>query len=201
MPPTFPFTTRDGRAGIVRVAGPRDARACLAIVAEAVAERPRTLAVLERELWTAREWRKHRLGWGPRGASLVAELDGDVVGQLTVERGRRSVTHHSAEFGITVARGARDVGVGRAMLRALEGWARAHGVTRICLGVFSTNERALALYRSCGYVIEGTERGGMRFPEGEADLIRMAKRLDGPGSGARDYDETTEPSRGATNGG
>lgn len=189
MARAFPFVTRDGRAGVVREARAGDAKACLAIVAEASRERPRTLAVLEDELWRPRDWRRHRLGWGPQGVSLVAEVDGFVVGQLTCERGRRAVTRHGAEFGVTVASGARNLGVGRALITTLETWARDYGVTRMALGVFPNNERARALYRSLGYEEEGTERAGMRFPETEQDVIRMSKRI-GPSRPAegRGYD-------------
>jgi ribosomal protein S18 acetylase RimI-like enzyme len=173
----FPFVTRDGRKGIVREARSSDARACLTIVAEAARERPRTLAVLEKELWTPRDWRRHRLPWGQHGVSLVAEVAGSVVGQLTAERGRRMVTRHSAEFGVTVAAGARDSGVGRALITTLEAWAREHGITRMGLGVFPENARAKALYQSLGYQEEGVERAGMAFPEGEQDVIRMSKRI------------------------
>lgn len=202
---TFPFRARDGREGIVRPARSRDARACLRIVSEAVAERPRTLAVLEEELWTAREWRAHRVDWGRRGTSLVAELDGEVVGQLTCERSNRTVTMHSADLGITVRSDARGIGVGRALMRALEEWAREYGVDRITLGVFAGNDRAIGLYRALGYAEEGVDRGAVRFPEGDVDVVRMAKvlgRARPPGAPgdlagrARDYDEPRPP-RGA----
>jgi putative acetyltransferase len=173
----FPFVTRDGRQALVREARPGDARACLAIVAEAARERPRTLAVLEEELWKPRDWRKHRVPWGPYGVSLVSEIGGAVVGHLNAERGRRMVTRHSAEFGITVAAAARGVGVGRALITTLESWAREYGVTRMALGVFPGNARAHGLYRSLGYVDEGVERAGMIFPEGDQDVIRMSKRI------------------------
>ena len=177
MARAYPFVTRDGRKGIVREARNGDARACLSIVAEAARERPRTLAVLEEELWKPRDWRKHRIPWGPHGVSLVAEVDGAVVGHLSAERGRRMVTRHSAEFGITVAASARDIGVGRAMITTLERWAREVGVTRMALGVFPGNARAHGLYRSMGYEDEGIERAGMVFPEGDQDVIRMSKRI------------------------
>lgn len=189
----FAFTLRDGRSGIVRPARPRDARACLRIVTEAVRERPRTLSVDEAELWSVREWRSHRADWGPRGVSLVATVGGKVVGQLSCTRSAGSrTTSHNAEFGITVAREARGQAVGRALLETLEVWAYEVGVTRIQLGVFAGNERALRLYRSMGYEDEGVQRGGARFPEGEVDVIRMAKRLGRAPKArerARGYDE------------
>jgi len=189
----FPFVTRDGRNGVVRESRPSDAKACLAIVAEASRERPRTLAVLEKELWKPRDWRRHRLGWGPTGVSLVAEVEGEVVAHLTCERAPRAATRHSAEFGITVAARARDAGVGRAMLSTLEVWARENGVTRIALGVFPNNARARALYANLGYEEEGIERAGMKFPEGETDVIRMSKRINARApqpTEARGYDDS-----------
>lgn len=177
MKRSFPLRVRDGRTGLVRVAQPRDARACLRIVAEAARERPRTLSVLENELWSPRLWRRHRRDWSADGVSLVAELEGEVVGQLSADRGARRTNRHAAEFGITVAASAWGVGVGRALLEALEVWAREQGVTRIALGVFEENERARSLYRSLGYVDEGVERAGVRFPEGDRDIVRMSKLL------------------------
>ena len=172
-----PFRTSDGRGGVIRPARPRDARAGLAIVAEAVRERPRTLAVAEGELWSVREWCRHRVDWGARGAWLIAELEGDVVGQATIERSSRSVTAHNADLGITVAARARGLGIGRRLMLTLESWAREVGVERMTLGVFDGNDRARGLYDSLGYEVEGTERGVVRFPDGDIDVIRMAKRL------------------------
>lgn len=207
MARTFPFVTRDGRKGVVREARSSDARACLQIVADVSRERPRTLAVLEEELWKPRDWRRHRLPWGPHGVSLVAELEGVVVGTLTAERGRRMVTRHSAEFGITIAAPARDIGIGRALITTLDTWAREQGVTRMALGVFPENARAKALYRSLGYEDEGVERAGMVFPDREQDVIRMSKRIaakpaeqPAQAAGSRRYDEK-DRSRDGSDGG
>src|SRR5438132_6782836 len=109
----FPFTTKDGRAGVVRPTRPRDAKACLAIVWEATNERPRTLMTSPEEFWSPRQWRKHRRDWGPDGVWLVAEVDGRVVGNLGCDRGRRPRERHVAEFGVTVSADHRGVGVGR----------------------------------------------------------------------------------------
>ncbi|MCA1830772.1 MAG: N-acetyltransferase family protein [Actinomycetota bacterium] len=177
---TFPFRTKDGRAGIVREARNADARAALAITAEAMHERPRTLAVTERELWSAREWRRHRLGWDPAGVTLVAEVDGGVAGVLSAHRGLRPSVAHVAEFGITVATDLRSRGVGRSLIEAAEDWAREYGVIRMTLRVFATNERAHALYRALGYEDEGVEHAGVRFPEGTVDVVRMYKFLTRP---------------------
>lgn len=177
----FPFTTKDGRAGVVRPARPGDAKACLAVVWEATNERPRTLMTSPDEFWTPRQWRKHRRDWEPDGVWLVAEVLGAVVAIMGVERGKRPRERHVCEFGITVANAFRGIGVGRAMLAGLEAWAREFGVERVQLRVFDTNDRARALYEKMGYASEGVDRRAVKFPDEYIDAMRMAKLLgDGP---------------------
>jgi len=176
----FTFTTKDGREGVVRPARPRDARACLAIVWEATQERPRTLMTSPDEFWSARAWRKHRRDWDADGVTLVAEVDGKVVANLGSERGRRSRERHLAEFGVTVGRAYRGIGVGRALLEALEVWAHEAGVEKIVLRVFESNARARSLYERFGYVSEGVERRAVKFPDEYIDAVRMGKFLAGP---------------------
>lgn len=161
----------------MREARPRDARACLEISREALLERPRTLALVEEEFWTPREWRHNFPGIGPHAAGFVAEVDGAVAGALNARRGARPVVCHSAAFGIVVASWARDVGVGRALIEAAERWARTVGIERMTLEVFAHNERARHLYGSMGYEEEGTDVRAIRFPEGDVDSVRMAKWL------------------------
>src|SRR5437899_13021427 len=98
----FPFTTKDGRQGLVRAARNRDARACLAVTWEATNERPRTLMTSPEEFWSVRQWRAHRQDWGVDGVWLVAEVEGKVVASLGCERGRRPRERHLCEFGVTV---------------------------------------------------------------------------------------------------
>jgi RimJ/RimL family protein N-acetyltransferase len=173
----FEFTTKDGRPGVVRPARPSDAKACLAVVWEATQERPRTLMTTPEEFWSVRQWRKHRMDWGENGVWLVAEVDGKVVASLGCDRARRPREKHLCEFGVTVGRAFRGVGVGRAMLETLEVWARESGVEKIMLRVFDTNVRARGLYEKMGYLSEGLERRAVKFPDEYVDAIRMAKFL------------------------
>ena len=174
----FSFTTKDGRPGVVRPARPGDAKGCLAVVWEATNERPRTLMTSPDEFWSVRQWRKNRRDWDEDGVWLVADVDGRIVASLGCERGRRPRERHLCEFGVTVGRAYRGVGVGRAVLEVLETWAREVGVEKIMLRVFDTNTRARMLYERMGYVSEGVERRAVRFPDEYIDAVRMAKFLD-----------------------
>jgi GNAT superfamily N-acetyltransferase len=84
-----------------------------------------------------------------RGAFLLAVRRGRPVGCGAIRR----LDEHTAEIKrMYVAPEARGAGVGRAVLRALEGEARQLGVTRIVLETGERQLRALALYESSGFV-------------------------------------------------
>lgn len=88
-----------------------------------------------------------------RAVVLVAERDGAVAGMVT---GQLLVS--TAEGGaavlaedLVVEEGARGLGLGRALLAALEGWGRARGATRVQLLVDEENHEALGFYRRLGW--------------------------------------------------
>jgi RimJ/RimL family protein N-acetyltransferase len=85
-------------------------------------------------------------------------LVGDaIVGTLSFSAGRRPRVRHSGEFGMSVRRRYWGLGIGSHMLDTLIDWARGTGiVTKINLRVRTDNQRAIALYRRKGFVIEGT---------------------------------------------
>lgn len=90
---------------------------------------------------------------------LVAESEDRLVGQLTLEGGKRRNVYHAAVLGITVANEWRGRGVGRQLMQHAIRWARAGGIlTRIELHVFARNERAIHLYEECGFVLEGRRK-------------------------------------------
>ncbi len=62
-------------------------------------------------------------------------------------------------------------------MRAGIEWARDVGVRRLKLGVFETNERALALYRKLGFVEEGRLKGEVVLDGKPVDEILMALTL------------------------
>jgi len=90
---------------------------------------------------------------GPRAAVLIAlDKGGDRLGfvSLTVREDVTGVERaHVAD--LAVREGARRLGVGRALMRAAEAWAREQGLSVVGLDVWSTNERAMAFYRRLGY--------------------------------------------------
>ncbi len=92
--------------------------------------------------------------------SLVACLDGKVVGQITLEVNQSPRRRHTAHFGLGVDVNYRGRGIAQAMLAAIvdlcDNWL---AVERMELTVFTDNAPAIAVYRKFGFEIEGTARG------------------------------------------
>lgn len=115
----------------------------------------------------------------PDAAVLVALVGEEVVGRLSLARDPHPASRHVADLGLMVASDHRRQGIGRALLQAAEGWARAAGIRKLELHVFPHNAAALRLYESCGYEQEGFRRAHYRRANGEiVDAILMAKMLE-----------------------
>jgi L-phenylalanine/L-methionine N-acetyltransferase len=105
-------------------------------------------------------WRK-RIAEMPEGDfMLVALVDGEIVGNAGLHSAGKSPRRaHVMHLGMTVREEWQGKGVGTALMGALtalaDGWLN---VFRIELTVYTDNERALALYRKFGFVVEGTHK-------------------------------------------
>ena len=173
MPLPTTVRLRDGTSVRVRSARPEDAEAHIenwnAIGAEGV------YLMTERYTRTVDEVRSQFRDADPRSALwLVAELDGRVVGGANLQRGRWSKNDHVADLGVAIRKEFRGRGIGEALLRAGLEWARAVGIRKVRLGVFATNERAIALYRKLGFVEEARLRGEVVLEGAPVDEVLMA---------------------------
>ncbi|MGO4745594.1 GNAT family N-acetyltransferase [Serratia quinivorans] len=104
-------------------------------------------------------WHKRLANPEPGNHSLVACIDGQIVGQMGVILNQRVRRRHVATFGIGVDSRYHGKGVGSSLMKAMidlcDNWA---GIERIELTVFTDNQAAIALYRKFGFEIEGTSR-------------------------------------------
>lgn len=91
-----------------------------------------------------------------RRTLLVAELDGRPAGFTFLEPAVDYFTGQAdGHIGmVAVAETAEGMGVGAALMRAAEDWARRNGYPRIHLNVFAGNDRARRIYERTGYEIE-----------------------------------------------
>jgi RimJ/RimL family protein N-acetyltransferase len=111
------------------------------------------------------------------GITVVAEADGRLVGAASGNRGSVKRNRHSAYVVMGVVGAWRGRGVGRALLTALEVWARANGLHRLELTVQVHNRRAITLYEKCGFEREGVKRHSLNIEGAFIDELYMSKLI------------------------
>jgi ribosomal protein S18 acetylase RimI-like enzyme len=101
--------------------------------------------------------------------------------RASVPVGRReplslAATSHLVRLTIAVHEGHQRHGVGRALMNELLRWARSNPrLDKVELQVRSSNERAIALYRSLGFVEEGRKTRRLKIAPNEyLDEVYMA---------------------------
>lgn len=139
------------------------------------------------------------MGEGDTALLLVAEIDDDLVGSLSLQ-----APFGLADLGMQVAVGHRGAGIGQALLEAGIEWARAAGHHKITLQHWPWNIRAHALYERMGFVEEGYLRRHYPRRDGSLwDAVMMGLVLDHdrPGHDIRATeppDRVSMPVRGTT---
>ena len=109
---------------------------------------------------------------------IVAEKDGEVVGWIVFESTKnRKRLSHTGSFGLLIRNNYRGMGIGEMLLRALLEWAEKNTlIEKVSLAVFSTNHRAISLYKKMGFIEEGRKINEFKFAENEyVDDILMYK--------------------------
>jgi putative acetyltransferase len=160
----------------VRRASPKDAAAYARLMNDpAVFGGLLQMPYTDEELWRAKL--VEGCAPGKPDLPLAAELNGEVVGSAGLHPvGLSMRRRHAMMLGISVAPEAQGQGVGSALMAAMCDYAdRWAGALRLELNVYTDNERAIALYRKFGFVIEGTHRGYAMRDGAYVDSYTMAR--------------------------
>ncbi len=171
--------THKGKKIILRAPVGSDAEDVLKYISEVLREseffltssEEMTLTVEQEKAWIEGLLEK------PRSLAIIAEYENQVVGILHFDSGHRKRIAHTGEFGMSLDSRFRDEGLGTAILKTFLAWATiTPGIEKIYLKVHITNERAIALYRKCGFIQEGYFKNDLKYGENQyADSIFMSK--------------------------
>lgn len=116
---------------------------------------------------------------------LVAVVGGEIVGFAAAHRRPFSRVRHVFSLVLGVARSNWGRGIGHALLHDIETWASRNQARRLELTVLSNNDRAICLYRRCGYAIEGTRRSAIRAGDEFLDELYMSRLVTKPAAAIR----------------
>lgn len=137
------------------------------------------LAALDPE----REARVRRARWDahhadPRGAELVAEVDGETVGWAVTGPARESdAVRHGELYALYVHPSGWSTGVGHALMVAAEDALRGAGFRHALLWVLDGNERAAGFYERHGWREDGRTKVDDRQIAGMSAVLRERRRM------------------------
>lgn len=124
-----------------------------------------------------------------RDTLFVLTDDAEVVGIAGVHEGPPGVL----SLGMAILPAMRGAGGGKLLLEAVARYAERSGAHKLDLEVWPDNERALALYESFGFEVEGVRRDHYRRRDGSLrSAIVMGKRI---GTGRPASRQASGPSR------
>jgi ribosomal protein S18 acetylase RimI-like enzyme len=119
-------------------------------------------------------------GWverlcSPDSTTHIARSGLLVLGYITVDRSILRRNRHVGRLHLSVAAEARGQGLGKRLMEAAMAAAWSVGIEKLSLAVFAENQRAIALYKSCGFVEEGRRKGEFRVGGRAVDDLLMAR--------------------------
>lgn len=159
----------------VRLATPDDAEAVRQIYNHEVTTSTATFDLVPRSLEEQRHWLAARSG---AHAVVVASIDGEVVGFGSLSPWRdRPAYATTVEDSVYVHREHQGRGVGKTVLSELVETAVRHGFHACLARIVGGHEASIALHRSCGFEVIGTEREvGRKFGRW-LDVVLMERLL------------------------
>lgn len=171
-------STKDGRRVIVREADANDAETIVSVINSVAAERVYTpIDRFPHDVDWERNYIQEHVKEKKDRLIAVAVLEGKIVGVCDLHPGRHETNRHVGGLGMSVVKDYREIGVGTAMMKYLMDWAKDHNVEKLYLSVFSTNRRAINLYKKFNFQVEG-KRGRQYKIEGKyVDEVLMGKFL------------------------
>ena len=176
--------TKSGHELVLRSALPEDAEQLLYMTKTILGESDFNITTIEEFRFTIdqeMEWLEDVMET-PGHITIVAEYGFELVGLLNFHLDPRKRMKHHGSLSINISRAWRGQGLGRSMLQTLITWAQHEpGIEKLMLEVFSTNTRAIALYRSLGFQQEGHLVNQIKMaPNIYVDVLLMGLWLDKP---------------------
>lgn len=93
----------------------------------------------------------------PNSILLLAEYEGEVIGNIDLTGSRRKIMEHTAVIGMGMILEWRNSGLGSSLLAAVIEWARKNPILELLwLQVYTDNQLGLALYEKMGFMDNGT---------------------------------------------
>jgi ribosomal protein S18 acetylase RimI-like enzyme len=155
---TIPISLRTGNIN--------DAEAVLELEKEVLSENEFMISVIEEFEETSEQLRSwiQKILENKREQLIVAEINGEVIGLIVFRSKSTKRLSHTGSFTAMIKKEYRNQGIGKLLIKELLNWAEQNPlIEKVSLGVLSTNQRAIELYKSMGFVEEGRKIKEVKF--------------------------------------
>lgn len=177
----YSFTLKDGREAVLRKPRPEtDAAALVDCLRQVCGETEFLLRYPEECTWTEAQERDILTGINASDGQLmfVCEVDGEIAGMGGLNLYPQIKFRHRAGLDISIRQRYWGLGIGTAMLRAVEEAARQRGVRQLELEYIEGNDRGRALYEKRGFVQVAEHPDAVRLKDGSfRKMVFMWKKL------------------------
>lgn len=115
----------------------------------------------------------------PNSILLLAEINGHIVGNISVNGVNRIMMSHTACIGIGLLKKYRGLGIGSVLFERVIEWAKTNLLIEILwLETYSTNKKGLALYKKYGFSEIGRHPDFVKLSNTEyVDNVTMALKI------------------------
>lgn len=113
----------------------------------------------------------------PTQVMFVIELQGELIGFAVGVAGYVSSNPQSLGLVMGIRQAQQGLGLGTQLLAALDSWACLQGYTALELTVMANNSRAVQLYQSAGFILQGTRPDAFELDGLSVDELYMRKEL------------------------
>lgn len=173
------FTLKDGTTITIRHALESDSQSILSLGKAVIDEDIYQLTTSEEFTISdedEKKWINNHIE-NPFYIILIAEKNGQIIGVINFSNGHRKSILHTGEFGLSVAKGFRNQGIGSLLLKCLIHWAESTNfIEKINLHVHATNSDAIRVYQKMGFITEGIQKNELKYSDGTyVDSLMMAK--------------------------
>lgn len=176
----YTVTLNDGACVLIRAAVPADAPRLLQTIttyvadAEFIPKQPDEMTLTRQR---TEEWITDFSG-RDNCLLLVAESDGQLLGNIDLTGSPRAAMAHTAMVGMGMLKGWRGKGLGTALINAALSWATENEVLELLwLQVYTQNLAAISLYQRAGFEECGYMKNYFRHADIYYDNMTMSRSV------------------------
>ncbi len=104
---------------------------------------------------------------GKNDLLLIAEIDGQIIGNIDLTANKRLMLKHTVYLGMGIHTNWQSQGIGTILVEKVIEWSNTNpDIELLWLQVFGNNIKGISLYKKFGFIENGRQSGFIKNPDG-----------------------------------